>query len=751
MMMIPGRGGRAAPRLLLALALGSALMAGLAACGGNDEPPAAVVPPPVVATPAVATLAVNTLSGRPDMVSGGDALVEVAVPAGIVAADVRLALAGADVTSVFTASSDGRKLRGLVAGLAPGNNKLVAQVEGNKAYGELVLNNHPITGPVFSGTQLSPFECRTIDSSLGAALDASCSVAKTYDWFYFDTTGTRKVLAAPLGPRPSDMGTTVTLSGKTVSFIVRVESGTINRSIYRIAVLDDPLVAGQWNSANWNGRVVFRFGESTAAQYNQGSNSFSDVFKTDTTDKQSVTAMGQGFAYVISTLNINKVNVNDVVAAETSMMIREHITKHYGVPRWMLGMGGSGGAIQQMLIAQNYPGILDGIMPDAVFADVFSTALAVSDCRLLNTYFTNSASPGYPFSDAVRKSVEGHLKGTCNSWSVGNGDAVLATSGSVSPACGLIDTTKVYNPVTNPTGARCTVYDINVNTLGKDPFTGAARRPLDNVGIQYGLAGLKAGTLSKTQFLDLNERVGGYDSDGNINARRTVADPAGLKNAYEMGRIGAGGGGLATVPIFSIHPYAEPGADIHTIYNDLKVRAQLERTSGRSDNQVIWLYPNPALAPLVGKPLQVAPLTTLLASTIVQRFTLMTQWLDGITGDSAPLTADKVVQYKPGDATDSCWDVNDSQRYKEAATYNGAGMCNTLYPKTPPPRMVAGGPLADDVVKCQLKPAADADYAPVVFTTPEKVRLASIFPDGVCDYSKTGVGQAKLKGTWLTY
>lgn len=732
-----------ARRSALTLLLAGALAGGLISCGGGGGTPVADAPPEVVSP---ATLTIRTLSGRPDMVTGGDALVEVAVPAGIDTTDVRVSLEGVDVTTAFTAMADGRKLRGLVAGMALGSSKFEAKVAGDKAYGELTVKNYPITGPVFSGLQKAPFECRTVESALGAPLDASCSATRTYDWFYFDTGGTRKVLTDPLGPRPGDMGTTVTLDGRTVPFIVRVESGTLNRSIYRIAVLDDPATAGVWNSANWNGRVVFRFGESTAAQYNQGSASMNEAFKADAIDRQSLTAMGQGFAYVISTLNINKVNANDVVAAETAMMVREHITEQYGVPRWMLGMGGSGGAIQQMLIAQNYPGILDGIMPDAAFPDVFSTALAVSDCRLLQTYFTSN-----PASDPVRRAVEGHMKTTCGNWSAGNGDAILATNGSISPACGLIDSTKVYHPVTNPTGARCTVYDVNVNTLGKDPFTGAARRPLDNVGIQYGLAGLRSGTVTVAQFLDLNQGIGGYDTDGNIIARRTVADAEGLKRAYEMGRIGAGGGGLATVPMLSIHLYAEPGGDIHTIYNDLKIRAQLERTSGRSDNQVIWLYPNPALAPLVGKPAQQVPLSLLLRDTLVQRFTLMTQWLDGITGDPAPLTADKVVQYKPADATDSCWDVNDSARYKEKATYDGPGMCNTLYPKTPAPRMVAGGPLTDDVVKCQLKPFSDADYAPVVLTTPEKIRLASIFPDGVCDYSKSGVGQAPLKGTWLSY
>lgn len=708
--------------------------------------------PPV----SVGKIALATLSGRADMVTGGDTLLEVKLPEGVAATDVRVTRNGEDVTAAFAAQPGGRSLRGLVTGLALGGNTLAAKAGAKVtgatgAAGELAVTNHPITGPVFSGPQLKPFECRTVASNLGPALDADCSVAATFDWFYFTPAGTRKVLADPLGPRPADLATTTTLEGKTVPFIVRVESGTINRSIYRIAVLDDPAESGRWNPAGWNRRIVFRFGESTAAQYNQGSNTLNDVFKPDAIDQQNIQSLQKGYAYVMSTLNINKVNVNDVLAAETAMMLREHIAKHYGLPRWMLGMGGSGGAIQQMLIAQNYPGILDGLMPDAAFPDVFSTALAVSDCRLLDTYFTNPASPGYPFSDAKRLAVEGHRKGTCKTWSVGNGDAVLATSGSISPACGLTDATLVYNPASNPTGARCTVYDINVNTLGRDAATGFARRPLDNVGIAYGLDGLKKGAISVTEFLDLNEKVGGYDADGNIAAQRTVADTEALQRAYTLGRIGSGGGGLATVPLLSLHPYAEPGADIHTIYNDLKIREQLMQANGRADNQVIWLFPNPQLAALIGMPGQVQPLNTLLHDTLLARLDLMTQWLDAMADDPAPPSADKVARHKPADAVDSCWDVRNSARYKEAATFNDAGQCNALYPKTPPPRMVAGGPLADNVVKCQLKPVREEDFLPATFTGPEKLRLAAIFPDGVCDFSKPGVGQAALKGTWLRY
>lgn len=769
--MTAGSDCRARKRLLTALLCGLAL-AGLASCGGGGgnspwfgtpapsgsaapQSPAAPADPgaPPATPPAgtVAELKLSVLSSRPDLVSGGDALVEVAVPDGLAAADVRLLRNGDDVSAMLEPATDGRTLRGLVGGLGLGANRLVATIGGDKARGELVLTNHPISGPMFSGPQLAPFECRTSESGLGAPLDANCSVATRHDWFYFTTAGARKVLSDPLGPRPADLANATTVDGKTVPFIVRVESGTINRSIYRIAVLDDPSVAGRWNGAGWNRRVVFRFGESTAAQYNQGANSLDDAFKADATDQQSVKALERGFAYVVSTLNVNKVNVNDVLAAETATMLREHIAKVYGVPRWVLGMGGSGGAIQQMLIAQNYPGILDGIMPDAAFPDVFGTAMAVSDCRLLNRYFIAN-----PVSSSVRQAFEGHMNTalgtTCANWDAGNGDAVLATSGSVTPACGLLDSSKVYQPLTNPAGARCTVYDVNANSLGRDPATGFARRPLDNVGVQYGLAGLRKGAISTTQFLDLNENIGGYDADGNLmKPQRTVADAEGLARAYTLGRVGSGGGGLATVPILSVHPYAEPGGDIHTIYNDVKIREQLTKANGRADNQVVWLFPNPQLAQVIGKPAQVVPLSLQLRDLILARLTLMTEWLDGITADPAPLTADKVASHKPGDAVDSCWDVNDGARYKEPATMGGSGMCNTLYPKTPAPRMVAGGPLSDDVLKCQLKPIDDADYAPAVFSGPEKLRLQAIFAQGVCDFSKPGVGQAPLKGTWLRY
>ena len=43
-----------------------------------------------------------------------------------------------------------------------------------------------------------------------------------------------------------------------------------------------------------------------------------------------------------------------------------------------------------------------------------------------------------------------------------------------------------------------------------------------------------------------------------------------------------------------------------------------------------------------------------------------------------------------------------------------------------------------------------ADYK-ASFTAEQAARLKRIFPAGVCDFSKRGVGQVKFGGTWQRY
>lgn len=73
-----------------------------------------------------------------------------------------------------------------------------------------------------------------------------------------------------------------------------------------------------------------------------------------------------------------------------------------------------------------------------------------------------------------------------------------------------------------------------------------------------------------------------------------------------------------------------------------------------------------------------------------------------------------------------------------------------MYPSHASPYLVAGMPLASNVLKCQLKPITASDYR-VPISRADSDRLKAIFPGGVCDYSKLGVEQRPLNGTWLSF
>src|SRR5205823_2062310 len=119
--------------------------------------------------------------------------------------------------------------RGLISGMVVGDNTLHATLKSAKAQTSLKVTNYPITGPILSGPHLTPYECRTVESGLGQPLDANCSAKQKIEYFYRAADNSFKPLANPTGPRPADLTTTTTYDGKTVPYIVRVDSGTINR------------------------------------------------------------------------------------------------------------------------------------------------------------------------------------------------------------------------------------------------------------------------------------------------------------------------------------------------------------------------------------------------------------------------------------------------------------------------------------------------------------------------------------------
>jgi len=172
-------------------------------------------------------LEIRTLSSRPDLVSGGDALVEVRAAAGTPITQLTLALNGKNVTSYLKSDPATGSYRGVIEGMTIGANTLLATAKTPKAEAKLTVINHPITGPILSGPHLTPYECNTGQSGLGPALDANCSAPRKIWYLYRSTDNAFKPLADPAGPRPADLATTTTNDGKTVPYIVRVDSGTI--------------------------------------------------------------------------------------------------------------------------------------------------------------------------------------------------------------------------------------------------------------------------------------------------------------------------------------------------------------------------------------------------------------------------------------------------------------------------------------------------------------------------------------------
>jgi hypothetical protein len=424
-----------------------------------------------------------------------------------------------------------------------------------------------------------------------------------------------------------------------------------------------------------------------------------------------------------------------VISAETLMMVKEHFIKQFGLPVHTIGTGTSGGSIQQYLIAQNYPGLLDGITPGGSFSDVTTMLSNVSDCALLIHGFDTGTQA---WTEEQKRSVSGFaLWGTCNQWIRDTlAGMVAATSCNT-----ILPKSLVYDARTNPTGTRCDLYDNQANVFGRDPKTGFARRALDNVGVQYGLSAFNSGKITFEQFLELNQRIGGFDQDGNIIADRSKADPIALRRAYQTGRVNSGGGSLESIPIIDFRAYVDPAGDLHDSFRSFATRARLLGSNGRADNQVI---------------LRMAPLPPGVSGDVaegafpVDRIRMMDSWLDNIAKDqSKDSPAVKVARNKPPDVADTCWSKL-GEKIVEPASYTGTGRCNQMYPPNADPRIAAGGPLADNILKCSLKPVDPKDYSQLL--TPEQLaRLKTAFSQGVCDYRRPGVEQQRLDGVWRRY
>src|SRR5207302_1227652 len=122
-------------------------------------------------------LTVEVLSSRPELVSGGDALIKIL---GASAAPL-VTVEGKDVSGAFKPDAKGAWL-GLVEGLKDGDNRLVAKAGGGEA--ALTLKNHPLNGALFAGPQQTPFLCENENHGLASPKDDTCAAPSTVKYFY---------------------------------------------------------------------------------------------------------------------------------------------------------------------------------------------------------------------------------------------------------------------------------------------------------------------------------------------------------------------------------------------------------------------------------------------------------------------------------------------------------------------------------------------------------------------------------------
>lgn len=704
-------------------------------------------------------LRLEVVSSQAEYVTGGDALVAVEVTDdGIDPADVELSAGDTDVTDAFAADpDDDRRLVGLIGDLdkAEDGDTVVTATAGDES-AELTLTDHDTRGPLFSGEELPLAACTTHLFGLDESTpDDGCFAPTKVTWQYIDQDDLYHPLDDPTQV-PDDVATVEQGEGDDavgVPLVVRTETGVLNRSVYQITMLEpqpdgDATGAGEIDTSAWNDRLVYRFGGGCGTTFTQGYLG---------TGAPAQELLEQGYAFTTATFNTYQVMCNDMLSAETASMVKEHFVEAYGEPVHTIGEGGSGGAIQQILIAQNYPGLLDGIVPTVPFPDALSIGGGVFDCSLLSAYY---ATPGGQALDLdQRAAVNGHgVASTCDLWTASfatNIDPVAACTFDVAAVFGAaggnsdlpsVPADDIYDAETNPDGWRCDVWESNVAITGRDPDTGYANSGYDNEGIQYGLDALNVGTLTADEFLDLNEGIGGFDIDGQGQPERSVVPDELAGRAYTTGRVSGPYGGLPDTPIILVNVYTDMAGDIHDRVRSFQVMDRLVDDGNVPDTVSLWTYGAGEGGSIV------ATLTGALGSLVAEPTMVMDEWLTAAEerqADEGGSWQDALSTAKPPEAESRCTVGDDEITGPDA---NEDPACVEAYPIHEEPRLAAGAPRSGDILKCQRIDVADAvdggDVYEVDLTDAQVDRLSDIFATGVCDYTQPAVGQAEPDGVW---
>ena len=270
-------------------------------------------------------------------------------------------LNGVDVTSSFAPDDRApHALEGVLTDLPLGSSTVAATVPGPgrsaNDRASLKLSNHPATGPMFSGPQQPDFFCSTPGNLAGfdltgPFLDEDCSLPTRVGHYYRAANGTWKPYdaAAPRARRGHDADDDERRRHRRLRHPVGARDAQPLHLLDRGARPDRG--AGPRSLPYWNRKLIFYFGGGVAIGHYQGSN--------NQNESRYPYGLGQGYAIAWSTGTKTNTHYNLQLGGETALMVKERFVSAYADPEYTVGVGGSGGAIQQYVYGQNHPGLLD--------------------------------------------------------------------------------------------------------------------------------------------------------------------------------------------------------------------------------------------------------------------------------------------------------------------------------------------------------------------------------------------------------